>query len=176
MRLLMTALLLVVCGLQIQAQSTQTTKKVVASSNEVVTANAGTLEADGLRLSFTAGELIVGSGLESSSVSLSQGFQPPATITSTSVSQPIEGVQLSVYPNPAMDFIQVDFVKLERKDAAFALELHNLKGQKLISQNIAPGTASSQLDLEGLSNGQYLLTVLDLSAERKTCYQINKTK
>ncbi len=62
-------------------------------------------------------------------------------------------IELSAYPNPATDFIQLEF------DAAPTngqVELFNLQGQRVLVEPISQGTTAHYLELNGLVSGIYL--------------------
>ena len=61
----------------------------------------------GMSLSWTLGEPIV-DPLRSGSIQLTQGFQQPDLKLSTAYEDPGFDASLSVYPNPTMDYLQME--------------------------------------------------------------------
>ena len=70
---------------------------------------------------------------------------------------PGENVGIRMHPNPVNNYLYVDgFPSSERW---MILEVHNLNGQKIISQNLLSGIRSIGLNVERLAPGFYILTL-----------------
>ncbi|MFI5219333.1 MAG: PKD domain-containing protein, partial [Bacteroidia bacterium] len=67
---------------------------------------------------------------------------------------------LSVYPNPANDFINISF-NAGNKNQDFILEIKNLLGQTVYHENLISqsGILTKQIDVSKLSRGMYLILV-----------------
>lgn len=70
--------------------------------------------------------------------------------------------EISLYPNPATDRLQVDFKSPLEDD--FYGELFNLLGQRIQTVVIPKGSVASSLDLSHLAAGTYLLSIGEYTA------------
>ena len=80
---------------------------------------------------------------------------------------------LSVYPNPANDYLQVSYSKL--MSSSVEVRLIDLEGQIVSSQLIEKGYDKDlTIDVSGVSGGIYLLNFIDtsLGAERITTFKV----
>lgn len=67
---------------------------------------------------------------------------------------------LKVFPNPASDFITIDYL-LPNKEAAGVITIFDLNGKALISKSLLKNTNQFVLSLEGLVSGTYLIKLSD---------------
>ncbi len=83
------------------------------------------------------------------------------TVTSTVGIDDVDALQVNVYPNPASRFLTV-----ESASAMSSVEVFNALGQKVIANTIE-GT-HTQLDLSGLTAGNYTLRIVSQNGELST--------
>lgn len=74
-------------------------------------------------------------------------------------------MDVRVYPNPFDNSILVRVNKFEEKD--FVMRLYNVLG-KMVKEEIVPAAPTTKLDLHGLAQGAYLLSVQNGSTEFRT--------
>ena len=87
---------------------------------------------------------------------------PCDTIGSVATQAPIKLENWAVFPNPAGNEIHVQF---PQKLAAFAtVQLSNINGKMVKSQELVPGSAELTISLLDLSSGTYFLKAI--SAEK----------
>jgi hypothetical protein len=67
---------------------------------------------------------------------------------------------LKVFPNPASDFITIDYL-LPNKEAAGVITIFDLNGKAFISKLLLKNTNQFVLSLEGLVSGTYLIKLSD---------------
>ena len=156
------------------------------SIEKKVTGSAGkTLTAGNIQLDFTVGEAFTKT-LSAANNSITQGFhQPILTIarladpTDSSSSLPAErlnekliaGIDLEVYPNPAVDFINL---KLHYAiDESLSITITNMQGQ-LVKQEIMQ-QQTMQIDFSGLAAGAYLIMVKNTGGDLNNTYKVIKT-
>ncbi len=65
---------------------------------------------------------------------------------------------LSIYPNPATDFVTLSF---ETTISNGTFELYNLNGQLIQRESLTPNTPQQQLSLQDVSEGVYLVRILE---------------
>lgn len=64
-------------------------------------------------------------------------------------------IEMNAYPSPATDYVTVDFKGNDVK----SIEVRNMTGQLVLSENIKTGEESRQLNVQGLDNGLYMINV-----------------
>ena len=95
-------------------------------------------------------------------------------VTSVETVDYIEGFEYTVYPNPVTVNSQLDIKSSIRRD--IQISIYDLNG-RLLNTNIIrnfEGQTSRSLDLNGLSNGQYILSIV--ADDQLLTQQINFTK
>jgi hypothetical protein len=80
-------------------------------------------------------------------------------LMTNSVDKSLTGPEVSVYPNPAVSYLQVDISKVGHKP--FEMSILDVKGRTLWRKEINPlnNEFSHQLDLESMAEGMYFLEV-----------------
>jgi hypothetical protein len=73
-------------------------------------------------------------------------------------------IELSVYPNPVIDILNINISNANFKKSKVIIT--NISGQQLINTNM--NGAQAQLNIEGLSNGVYFVTVTNENGFNKT--------
>jgi hypothetical protein len=77
----------------------------------------------------------------------------------TAIEQAAENPQLSFFPNPADQQLNLRF-SLPKADANTKVRIHNLKGEMLLEQNVKSSAKGElTLDLSKLAAGQYFCTL-----------------
>jgi len=86
------------------------------------------------------------------------------TTTTTSISDVSANPELLyVYPNPAMDFFQLDYISNSTKE--ISIVVFDINGRKVIDQkhSIVAGATNIKTDFDKFSNGVYFVRIVDLS-------------
>ncbi|OFX86896.1 MAG: hypothetical protein A2W99_04050 [Bacteroidetes bacterium GWF2_33_16] len=140
-------------------------------SSSVVATAGGYSEAGGLSLSWTLGELATET-FTTTNLILTQGFQQ-GYFEITSIDEPLsKSIDLKVYPNPAIDFINILIEDIDVK--LVRIELYNLEG-KLISNEQWENTGTPyQFQLSSFSSSQYILRIVDDKNNRVKSFKIVK--
>lgn len=99
---------------------------------------------------------------------LTQGFHQP-NLLATAINNVETDYSLLVYPNPSIDYIQLQFQNLKN---TVTIQLLSSDGKLLQSQELKT-TAELQIDMSKYAAGTYLLSVKDNQAKVKT-YQVVK--
>jgi hypothetical protein len=133
-----------------------------------IIATSGTSFNDGTsQLDWTLGEPVTSTFISGSNM-LTQGFHQPNLLI-TSVNDIDVDFSVNVFPNPAIDQVQLKFENL--KDAV-TIDLLTAEGKLLQSQNIKTA-GDVMFDVSTYSTGTYLLSVKDNHSKIKT-YKIIK--
>jgi len=139
------------------------------TQQNVIASSGGNIQNSNVNVSWTLGEVVI-STLEGSSVILTQGFhQGDYTITSTGYTR-LSDITLSLYPNPARDFINVD-VKTD-KTGSYRVELIDVSGKVLV--NKAFYSNLFKVNLRGFSPSIYYLRITDEKGKFLGSYKILK--
>lgn len=133
-----------------------------------VIATSGSSFNDGTsQLDWTLGEPFTSTFSAGSDV-LTQGFHQP-NLLATAINNIETDYSLLVYPNPSIDYIQLQFQNLKN---TVTIQLLSSDGKLLQSQELKT-TAELQIDMSKYAAGTYLLSVKDNQSKVKT-YQVVK--
>lgn len=124
-------------------------------------------------VTWTIGEPLVET-IASGSNQITQGFhQPSYVLVGLEPLGPL-GLEVSVYPNPAQDFVYFEFQR--EIDSPLAVELVDLNGKVLQERKSILQEDRLEFDLSQLSIGQYFLR-LRMDGDREVqAYKIQRIK
>ncbi len=143
---------------------------IAQSISPDVVATSGTSFNDGTsQLDWTLGETVT-SNFTAGSDMLTQGFHQP-NLLATSINNVETDYSVLVFPNPSIDFIQLQFQNLKQ---TVTIELFSADGKLLQSKEVNTGN-EFQMDMSKYSASTYLLSFKDSHSKVKT-YQIIKLK
>lgn len=138
-------------------------------AQEVISPGGESQTAPGIEVGWTIGSLAIET-LTSGSLTLTQGYhQTRLTITQITESL-IPGIDLKVFPNPAQDFIIIQFEKLN-KNSAYAL--FDLTGKLMERKKITSTT--TQVEMKKYAEGKYILKLTGKSGKPQYSFKILKT-
>lgn len=127
---------------------------------QVIAAGGGYFEnsSAGLSISWTLGEVAY-TTLTSADFILTQGFQQGNLFT-TSIDKPgITQNDITIYPNPARDYVKVKF-EIPNASGKATFDLYDITGRKVISKVMnVEQSVPAELNLSELRSGIYLLKV-----------------
>ncbi len=75
-----------------------------------------------------------------------------------------KGVDLNIFPNPIIDEVSISFLPTKEWNNSYKIEIYNVKGEMVLSQSeeiIQNGEQLLILDLESLSQGVYIIKIMD---------------
>ena len=159
-------ILLLACFLGFYVSGQSISSYVVASAGESV-------EAGGLNVSWTLGELAIET-LEDNgnTLILTQGFQQ-GYFEITSIGEPLSNnFMLKVYPNPASEFVWVALESEEIKDAI--IELYDLEGKLVYNGKLNVVEGPNKIELNNLSSSQYILRITDATGNVLQTFKLIK--
>ncbi len=137
---------------------------VVASSGATITGASNTL-------SFTAGEAIIGPIVNG--VTVDQGFWTGAAkqVVLSNRDFPFE-IQITAYPNPVTDYLNLSATEMAGKDLDVAM--YDLQGRQLFRKELPESKEKEVLDLRTISPGIYMISVVESTTNQSTSFKIIK--
>jgi hypothetical protein len=143
---------------------------LAAHAQQATTAAGGNASGSGGTVAYSVGQIVY-TTYASSSGSVAQGVQQPYEISSVLViDNPTINVQLSAYPNPTSNFLQLNVGKADLSACSF--QLIDINGKLLESRKI--NNSIEKIGLENLSSATYFLKVSINNKEVKI-FKIIKT-
>ncbi len=126
-----------------------------------VISSAGSFDVAGdnsISLSWTLGELVV-TTVESSdgSLILTQGFQQSKLLIDGIELNPELGVEVTVYPNPARDIVNIKFS--EELKGETMIYLSGPDGRLIHNEALKPGVLMQQIYMDKYPSGTYFLRI-----------------
>ena len=120
-------------------------------------------------LDYTIGEVVTEFGEDTlNNVHLTQGFQQ-TMLAIVSVEEHVQEIEIDVYPNPAVDYLNVSIPTLE-EDMQFAL--FDMQGKLIEQQKI--NNQAFTIGFSNMSTGNYLLVFTNKDQRIKTL-QVQKS-
>lgn len=124
-----------------------------------VIASAGGFDVSGdnsISLSWTLGELVIAT-VESGSgdIVLTQGFQQSKLIIDAIQKNPELGVDVTVFPNPTSELININFSA--PLDGETDIYLNSADGRLVYTSKLLPGDLLKQINLQQYPGGTYIL-------------------
>ena len=122
-------------------------------SKQVIGPAGATYENDTNKLSYTAGEVLVGAMTsEDGSIQLGNGYYPSLDLSTLNTEAPELQLQVKVYPNPVNNSLTINFQHPETG----TLELIDLQGRSLLLQAIR-SSKKILMNTSGYNSGLYIV-------------------
>ncbi len=135
-------------------------------SKQIVGA-AGTTQSNGdVRLSWTAGEPIVGL-MSSGGTQLGSGYYSSMDIKALSTEEFTMDVAIKVYPNPTTQYLYAE----QQDNHQMEIRLIDLGGKTLFTKKV---NSKEAIDVSGFVTGLYLIELRDAETNKKNTYKIIK--
>jgi hypothetical protein len=129
----------------------------LAQKQEVISSAGGYYTSASINISWTLGETIIPSYGPTNGLILTHGFQ--SVLRTVIVEENIDApVKVTVYPNPASDFLNITFQ--EPLDASVKLYLFDTQGKLFKTSVIESTTTETQVNFQDLPSGVYLLKLI----------------
>ena len=136
-----------------------------AKGQEVIGSTGNTYSTSSVTVSQTVGEAVTGT--VSNGVTVDQGFHQNQIIITSVPDQDLK-MAINVFPNPSADRVMI------QGTAVAGIEIFDMNG-KLVQSNAPIGDRSNvEIDISGLSAGQYMLKVIGKESDRTNMYQLIK--
>jgi len=144
--------------------SQQITPQVIATAGNYT-------ENGGYSVSWTLGEPIIATATNGNTT-LTQGFQQPSYNVVAITNHAIEGFSVNVYPNPATDFIVIDWTANDQ-DMLY-IKLFDMAGKLITEQSYSATQDKVSMNMSKLASAQYMLEISDKKNSITKIYQIFK--
>jgi len=138
-------------------------------SQEVIATQGNSSSNSDCILDYTLGEVVTAFG-QNSENHLTQGFQQPK-LSITDVEEFSDEVNISVFPNPVDEFINI---RMNSYIDGCTIHLYDLLGKELLCKPIFENTLS--IPFQSYSTGNYLLVLYTKDRQKLITYKILKTQ
>ncbi len=135
-------------------------------TRQVIGAASKTQTSSNLKLSWAAGEPVVGL-MTSGGNQLGNGYYPAKDLQALSVQDNTMEVQLRLYPNPTTQSLYVTHPEF----SSFGIQIADLNGKQLYAGSI---NKDVPLDVSNYTQGMYLITIENTTTHQKNTYKIIK--
>ncbi len=136
-----------------------------------VIASAGThYSAGNAQLSWTIGEPVITTVSNGSNI-ITQGFHQTLLTTTAVEEQTVAGVNVSVFPNPTADVLNINLVN-NLKD--LQLDLFDMNGKLLQARKIGAVEGNVQISMNEYARANYLLRVYSIDGSVNYTYKVQK--
>ena len=137
-------------------------------SKQVIGPSGATFENGNNKLSYTAGEVVVGAMTdEDGSYQLGNGYYPSLDLSTLNTESPELQLQVKVYPNPVTEAIYIT----HPTEQFFEVRITDVSGKQILQT----GHQKHQpLSVQTLTTGTYFITVTTKESKQTNTYKIIK--
>jgi hypothetical protein len=137
-------------------------------SKQVIGPSGATFENGNNKLSYTAGEVVVGAMTdENGSVQLGNGYYPSLDLSTLNTESPELQLQVKVFPNPVAEAIFIT----HPTEQFFEVNITDISGKQILQT----GHQKHQpLSVQTLTTGTYFITVTTRDSKQTNTYKIIK--
>ena len=137
-------------------------------SKQVIGPSGATFENGNNKLSYTAGEVVVGAMTdEDGSYQLGNGYYPSLDLSTLNTETPELQLQVKVYPNPVTEAIYIT----HPKEQFFEVAITDISGKQIVQ---TVHQKEQPLSVQTLSTGTYFITVTTKDSKQTNTYKIIK--
>ena len=137
-------------------------------SKQVIGPSGATFENGNNKLSYTAGEVVVGAMTdEDGSVQLGNGYYPSLDLSTLNTESPELQLQVKVFPNPTTKAIFITHAT----EQFFEVRITDVSGKQILQ---TPHQKQQPLNVQSLTSGTYFVTVTTKESKQTNTYKIIK--
>jgi hypothetical protein len=137
-------------------------------SKQVIGPAGATYENDTNKLSYTAGEVLVGAMTsEDGSIQLGNGYYPSLDLSTLNTEAPELQLQVKVFPNPTKEVIYIT----HPKEQFFEVAITDINGKQILQTQ---HQKQHPLSVQTLTTGTYFVTVTTRDSKQTNTYKIIK--
>jgi hypothetical protein len=137
-------------------------------SKQVIGPAGATYENGTNKLSYTAGEVLVGAMTsEDGSIQLGNGYYPSLDLSTLNTESPELQLQVKVFPNPTKEVIYIT----HPTEQIFEVRIADISGKQILK---TPHQKEQPLSVQKLTTGTYFITVTTKDSKQTNTYKIIK--
>ena len=137
-------------------------------SKQVIGPSGATFENGNNKLSYTAGEVVVGAMTdEDGSVQLGNGYYPSLDLSTLNSESPELQLQVKVYPNPVTEAIFIT----HPTEQFFEVRITDISGKQILQKS---HQKEQPLNVQTLTTGTYFISVTTKESKQTNTYKIIK--
>ena len=137
-------------------------------SKQVIGPAGATYENGTNKLSYTAGEVLVGAMTsEDGSIQLGNGYYPSLDLSTLNTQSPELKLQVKVYPNPTTESIFIT----HPTEQFFEVRITDISGKQILQ---TAHQKQQPLNVQSLTSGTYFVTVTTRDSKQTNTYKIIK--
>ena len=137
-------------------------------SKQVIGPAGATFENGNNKLSYTAGEVVVGAMTdEDGSYQLGNGYYPSLDLSTLNTESPELQLQVKVYPNPVAEAIFIT----HPTEQSFEVRITDISGKQILQ---TAHQKQQPLSVQTLTTGTYFITVTTKDSKQTNTYKIIK--
>ena len=137
-------------------------------SKQVIGPSGATFENGNNKLSYTAGEVVVGAMTdEDGTFQLGNGYYPSLDLSTLNTQSPELKLQVKVYPNPTTEAIYIT----HPTEQFFEVRITDISGKQILQTALQK---QQPLNIQTLSTGTYFITVTTKGSKQTNSYKIIK--
>ena len=137
-------------------------------SKQVIGPAGATYENGTNKLSYTAGEVLVGAMTsEDGSIQLGNGYYPSLDLSTLNTQSPELKLQVKVYPNPTTEAIFIT----HPTEQFFEVRITDVSGKQILQ---TPHQKQQPLNVQSLTSGTYFVSVTTKESKQTNTYKIIK--
>ena len=137
-------------------------------SKQVIGPAGATYENGNNKLSYTAGEVLVGAMTsEDGSIQLGNGYYPSLDLSTLNTQSPELKLQVKVYPNPVAEAIYIT----HPTEQFFEVRITDISGKQILQ---TAHQKQQPLSVQSLTSGTYFVTVTTRDSKQTNTYKIIK--
>ena len=137
-------------------------------SKQVIGPSGATFENGNNKLSYTAGEVVVGAMTdEDGSYQLGNGYYPSLDLSTLNTESPELQLQVKVYPNPVTEAIYIT----HPTEQSFEVRITDVNGKQILQTQ---HQKQQPLSVQTLTTGTYFITVTTKESKQTNTYKIIK--
>ncbi|MCO6493275.1 MAG: T9SS type A sorting domain-containing protein [Phaeodactylibacter sp.] len=140
-----------------------------AFAQESANASGGDASGSGGTVAYSIGQVAY-ANQSGTNGDINQGVQQPYEIYSVGIDEEVMGIELSVFPNPTSDILNLQFEDFEKYDAT--IKVYDESGKIMYNSQI--GSSPTTIDLSQYTTGIYLVNITSDSKSMKIFKIIKK--
>ncbi len=137
-------------------------------SKQVIGPSGTTFENGTIKLSYTAGEVVIGAMTsEDGSLYLGNGYYPSLTLETLTAETPALQLEIKVFPNPVTEVIYIT----HPTEQFFEIRITDISGKQILE---TAHQKQQPLSVQNLTTGTYFITVTIKESKQTITYKIIK--